>query len=90
MADFQSSAPDTLTNEAAGLVQFETTKPTHGLPHQSLDTGSSDPDTVRLAVSDALEQANSSLEAVATYAKREPLKALAAAVLIGVVLGRLM
>ena len=90
MANFQSSATDTRLDEAAGLVQVETTKPVHGLQHQPRDIGSGDPDAVRLAVSEALEQANSSLEAVARYAKREPLKALAAAVLIGVVLGRLM
>ena len=56
MADFQSSVPNTLPNEAAGLVQVETTKPMYGLPHQSLDTGPSDPDAVRLAVSDALDR----------------------------------
>jgi len=90
MANFQSSAPTTRPNEAAGLVQVETNKPWQGLPDKPLSTESVDPDAVRRAVSEALEQASLSLEAVAQYAKRQPLKALVGAVLIGVVLGRLM
>jgi len=52
--------------------------------------GSIQPEEVRLAVSQAIDQATTSVEAVANYAKRQPLKALAAAALIGAVIGRIM
>ena len=91
MSNFQSSTPETRPTEAeAGLVQVETTKPSRGLSDNSVDTGSPDPDAVRLAASQAIDQAQASLEAVAKYAKHQPGKALIAAVLLGIVLGRLM
>jgi hypothetical protein len=91
MSNFQSSAPAAQANEAAGLVQVETTKPWRsGLPDESVDTGSPDPEAVRLATSQAIDQANASLEAVSKYAKQQPGKALIAALLVGFVLGRLM
>ena len=49
-----------------------------------------DPEEVRRAVSQAIDQAKVSAEAVADYAQSQPLKALAAALLIGIVIGRVL
>lgn len=90
MTNFPSSAPQTRPIEAAGLVQVETTKPSRGLLDNPVETGSPDADAVRLATSQAIDQVNASLEAVAKYAKQQPGKALVGAALLGIVLGRLI
>ncbi len=91
MSNFQSTTPESRPSEAAaGLVQVETAEPWRGMTDNPVGTGSSDPDAVRLAASQAIDQVHASLEAVAKYAEQRPGKALIAAVLLGIVLGRLM
>ena len=85
-----STTNDQQRNEAVAPSTEQDVETQRRLTNVPLDNGSVDPEEVRLALSQAIEQATVSAEAVANYAKRQPLKALAAAVLIGVVIGRII
>ena len=90
MSDSTPTSNEQQRREAGRLPTEQNPEIRQHLTHVPLNEGSMDPEEVRRAVSQAMDQAKASAEAVADYAQRQPLKALAAAVLIGIVIGRIL
>ena len=90
MSNSVQSPSDLRSSSARALGAAQDPQTPYVRTSTSVNASPLQPDEARQALSEAIELATASADAAASYAKRQPLKALVAAVLVGVVVGRLL